>query len=201
MRQRPCEYHLSRLIYSIEADIDGSTLRNQKDSPLLRLPAELRNQIYAYTFKNLKVRTATRFGPYPSYEPGYCCVLLPYHVSALLNSATACRQIHIETDLLFFKNTELDFTVWSTMVKTLSRIEPRQRMAIKTICIGIYSRPIGRNICPIKHMDGLEHVHLECAPEWQNDERDRGFRRALRKLFDRADLQCVRRPMGPFAAP
>jgi hypothetical protein len=36
-------------------DCKHRTLRNQQDSPFLRLPSELRNQVYAYIFEPLAI--------------------------------------------------------------------------------------------------------------------------------------------------
>ncbi|KAF1840505.1 uncharacterized protein K460DRAFT_421449 [Cucurbitaria berberidis CBS 394.84] len=37
---------------SSQDDREAKTLRNQQESPFLRLPAELRNKIYGYVFNN-----------------------------------------------------------------------------------------------------------------------------------------------------
>lgn len=75
-----------------------STLHNQKQSPLLRLPAELRNWIYEYALGSLTIRK---------------CLFRPHKFRAFDTSrqertnltalASTCRQLYGETRLLPFE--------------------------------------------------------------------------------------------------
>lgn len=110
---------------------------------------------------------------------------LPVTAYALVNSTAACRQIRAEAEILFFENTELGFVDWYAMWKTLSKIEPRQRRAIKTLRIRIYRRLFKGDVYPLKHWDGLECVYLDSPNTSQQ------LFTALRTLFGKADLQFV----------
>ena len=63
---------------------DYSSLRNQRESPLLRLPAELRNRIYEYAliFSNItKQKTAIQSVFYTSRQVYKEIALLPFNVN------------------------------------------------------------------------------------------------------------------------
>lgn len=126
------------------------------------------------------------------YEGGLCPVYelgswyrLPFFADALINSTTACRQIRAETEILFFENTELSFADWSITWKTLPKIEPRQRRAIKTLLIKIYTWPFEGGFHLLKHWDSLERVYIGSSSRSQR------LLIALRTLFGKADLQSV----------
>jgi len=84
------------------------TLRNQRESPLLRLPAELRNQIYVYVLGGHEIRTESR--PHGYNMSSHPPIQLsshnkddwnrPHHFLAL--TATS-RQLRSETTWLPFK--------------------------------------------------------------------------------------------------
>ncbi|KAH3948406.1 hypothetical protein HBI81_131640 [Parastagonospora nodorum] len=161
------------------------TLRNQKDSPLLRLPAELRNHIYGYVFDCIIIHIRyDRGGQWPVYEQG-SWDSLPFNADALVNSTAACRQVRAEAGHLFYENSELYFINWSVMVKILSGIKPRQRMMIKTIRLETPAWPLYKNIRPLKHLGGLERVNFAFPF------RRLQLRNALRKLSGKAELQVV----------
>ena len=66
--------------------LDMITLRNQEDSPLLRLPAELRKEIYAYVSEHTTAKEICHKRPYDK-------VRFKHDISGLL---LACRQLHFE---------------------------------------------------------------------------------------------------------
>jgi hypothetical protein len=87
--------------------------------------------------------------------------------------------------MLFFENTELSFVDCFAMWKTLSKIEPRQRRAVKTLRIRIYTMLFKGDVYPLEHWDGLECVYLDSSTISQQ------LLTALRTLFGKADLQFV----------
>ncbi|OWY45614.1 asparagine synthetase [Alternaria alternata] len=66
-------------------DLDSITAANQRNSPLLRLPAELRNKIYCYAFESNEVCLTAR-GFYHRYFR-----TLRIHPMSLAQSCTQCR--------------------------------------------------------------------------------------------------------------
>ncbi|RYN48195.1 hypothetical protein AA0118_g11914 [Alternaria tenuissima] len=80
-------------------DIEALSRDNQLNSPLLRLPAELRNRIYHFTFDTNEVV----LGP-PGYwdPPDFCS---PRATSYPLGLAQACTQCNYEAIPYFWKTT------------------------------------------------------------------------------------------------
>ncbi|RII13561.1 hypothetical protein CUC08_Gglean004331 [Alternaria sp. MG1] len=80
-------------------DIEAISRDNQLNSPLLRLPAELRNRIYHFTFDTNEVV----LGP-PGYwdPPDFCS---PRATSYPLGLAQACTQCNYEAIPYFWKTT------------------------------------------------------------------------------------------------
>jgi hypothetical protein len=73
----------------------SSTEQNQRTSPLLRLPPELRNRIYGYVFEPRVSRVI-----FPSTELGY--------TTWPLTTLGACRQIRYEASPICFANITFD---------------------------------------------------------------------------------------------
>jgi hypothetical protein len=72
-----------------------STVRNSITSPLLRLPAELRNQIYEYVFSIGTFTFAARFETYSKPGPNFFCrPTREPHLFALLH---VCKKTKFET--------------------------------------------------------------------------------------------------------
>ncbi|KAI4707661.1 hypothetical protein J4E89_007766 [Alternaria sp. Ai002NY15] len=97
--------------------------RNQRESPFLRLPGEIRNQIYAYVFRDTMI---------PKFSQMFKADLerrLP--VPADLRLLTVSRQVHAETRLLPFKLYAFQVLPQdiSTFINKLSNV---QRDAITT---------------------------------------------------------------------
>jgi hypothetical protein len=93
----------SSLTISPAALTKVTTLRNQRQSPLLRLPAELRNKVYAYVLGGREIELC-------GYQRCQICNQAPYRDAIshyprnLLNLLHACRQCHSEARLLPFSS-------------------------------------------------------------------------------------------------
>jgi len=83
-----------------------STSLNAVNSPLLRLPAELRNIIYDYVFVDAYLIEQRDRGPIYVDIP-LLCVRVP--VSNVLGLLLASRQLHCETALLLYKLSTFQF--------------------------------------------------------------------------------------------
>jgi hypothetical protein len=76
---------------------------NQRDSPLLRLPQELRDLIYELTFLDSKITiTHTRPSKYP-------VTTRPSHLCAGFRLLQVCAQIQQEAQAYFYANCVFDF--------------------------------------------------------------------------------------------
>lgn len=81
-------------------------MRNQTESPLLRLPAELRNRIYEYAFcVDCIDYHSNNFRSRPDYNhnPVRKTSAASQSLSSLLKSLLVCRQYHTETKTLVFQ--------------------------------------------------------------------------------------------------
>lgn len=117
-------------------------MQNQTQSPLLRLPAELRNSVYTYALGGHRISIGA---PY-SLDPGEMTVIesddCQYPASALLGLTLACRQTHAETRDQVFELNEFGGRYnkeHHSFAKTVDRFEEcftmDQRNAIKRVWI------------------------------------------------------------------
>jgi hypothetical protein len=142
IRRQPCEYirTLSRATQSL---IISRTALNQEKSPLLRLPAELRNQVYEYVFGDREIdvvyhRSAFeyKFEAYMSSRPER-----PesdervYNLTALLG---AYRQLYAETKFPPFIYGHLDHLVTGgSLLHSLRALTKEQREAVRSLRLKI----------------------------------------------------------------
>lgn len=160
--------------------------RNQTASPLLQLPAELRNTIYHHVlgFKQIRIiisksrahtftiRTrCTSATPPGNWEA-------PVHLIALTQ---ACRQIHFETSQLIFSLNEFDARHLFRFQDLLAALTPMQLKSITTLRLQVHdvclketvtlTRSMPYRIRPaclqvLKDLSGLERVVLQEWSEW-----------------------------------
>ncbi|KAF2624547.1 hypothetical protein BU25DRAFT_461074 [Macroventuria anomochaeta] len=112
------------------------SLRNQRESPFLRLPGEVRNRIYEHALggKHIsylypRLYSADRNHLRKFGHNGLEANIVP----KLLHLTITCRQIHDETDLLIFRMN--DFCISANFcLKAFDVLSQRQLGAIKT-CI------------------------------------------------------------------
>ncbi|KAI4714407.1 hypothetical protein J4E89_000087 [Alternaria sp. Ai002NY15] len=94
------------------------TLRNQLESPLLRLPAELRNKIYVYVGAATIIQVVTR-SPTPANAEEYT-KLLKYPQPDLLNT---CKQVRQEGSSLLYKYALFDLSKCSLLAVLFHRCD------------------------------------------------------------------------------
>jgi hypothetical protein len=135
-------------------------LRNQKNSPLLRLPGEIRNKIYEYAYGGMIIKVYGDPEGDSIHEQG-SWTRLSFSLEDLFTSTMVCRQIHSEIGLIPLLNNELWFEM-GTMSPRLSMMAPTQRNEIKTIWVYIHDiGSLTENVqLEIKHLDGLELVNI-----------------------------------------
>jgi hypothetical protein len=111
----------------------ASALRNAQELPLLRLPAETRNEIYAYvltespdaryTFNHFVIRETSAGGRAGTLSDAR---EQPLRLALL----ATCRQIHTETQALPFTVNRLCFRQLTILAITIVRLLPHQRTTI-----------------------------------------------------------------------
>jgi len=87
-----------------------STEINATQSPLLRLPAEIRNQIYSYIFSDSIYELDHEEWQYCDFIKFWVLRPPPYSNSlSIVKLPFACRQLHHETSLLPYRLATFDF--------------------------------------------------------------------------------------------
>jgi hypothetical protein len=117
-----------------------NTMLNQQDSPLIHLPAELRNQIYAYVLTEARPIEVHRASAPSSMDPD--CRLrfsLPAtvpsrHFAALLPLTQVCRQIQAETTALPY-----GFNIFAVEIEAINDfvaiLPAHARLVIKSLAV------------------------------------------------------------------
>lgn len=120
-----------------------STVSNSRDSPLLRLPPELRNRIYELTLGGLRIsvdemylRFHKRMPRKTSIQSDSSTSVLPRAYShAICLFPSTCRQIYSETATLLFELNRFYVSTSAELGAFVGNISPTQRDAITEITI------------------------------------------------------------------
>lgn len=169
------------------------TLHNQNNSPLLKLPAELRNKIYHYVFSGhvISMARSPRVPKMQVYLNGghfRTTVISQPHFLAL---TATCRQICNETYLVPFELSELRITAYSdfeleTVQAFLDCLRTERRAAIASFCIcsSFFSRYLSM------HWSTQDWIgtKLESESDALEQERTKPFRTFLTQLNG---LKCI----------
>jgi len=142
-----CELFVYCVFRQKQTDISDRTLQNQTESPLLRLPPEIRNAIYESVFGNLHLiiqenqRTVAVFHQTPSngISP------TSFTLTELLRVTTVCRQIRTETALLPLEYSEIfvgNISDESMTREFLSKLTPQQQDAISDVRFAVNMGPL-----------------------------------------------------------
>jgi hypothetical protein len=147
-KEKAEQMYASQMMNRIEtgADPQSRTLLNHEDSPFLRLPIELRYEVYEYILGDLDV----------SYALGDTTTL-----ASKLKLLTVCRQIHEDTYLLPFKL--IAFEVLPHALKPfLSKLTDAQRNAITTFRVKQHTVKVApktkRQLRAMKEYAGLHEL-------------------------------------------
>ncbi|KAH5516048.1 hypothetical protein HBI31_006450 [Parastagonospora nodorum] len=173
---------------------------NQRNSPLLRLPGEIRNRIYEHVLGGNTIRIR-----YETYRPNnkddalsrvvpvfkYHCTVFhkrvdPYKLKQLPDVETStgfpllndvCRQLYLETGPLPFKLNTIAFEKYNTVFNFLvheQRLTRQQRQALTKIII--WDELPGANV--LTYLPNLEKVFLGSS---EHDSWYRGWYKVLRR--------------------
>jgi hypothetical protein len=112
----------------------GSTARNRVQSPLLRLPGEIRNQIYGHAFAGKMISLAYR-GSFYLYD-AESEKRETYTLNELVGATTTCHQVRSETTVLPFRYNEFE-SLRQALPKFLSKLQKEQRNAMVSVKVHI----------------------------------------------------------------
>ncbi|KAF2795811.1 hypothetical protein K505DRAFT_193235, partial [Melanomma pulvis-pyrius CBS 109.77] len=98
---------------------------NRKQSPLLHLPAEIRNQIFEYALGGQTWKIGVLKGVGVTNKKKHA-----------LNLLGVCRQIYAETAIIPFQASTFKASNPRKLCTWLLAISPARREAITTICLG-----------------------------------------------------------------
>ncbi|KAF2127147.1 hypothetical protein P153DRAFT_368483 [Dothidotthia symphoricarpi CBS 119687] len=167
-------------------DLDRITQASQLNSPLLRLPAELRNKIYEYIFYDTRVSFARQvfFLPPRPYYPSHTILL-------------ACRQIWHESLPTFHRNIVLQFHCLRDLEDILTdKKYLATYTAVRTIILDVsiaaklYLRTIPGKGEFIGTLPSLKHVRITKGRNSLPDLRAALFS-TIRFHFGRRDIEVV----------
>jgi hypothetical protein len=118
-----------------------SASQNRLQSPLLCLPSEIRNRIYAFAFTVQRVEIVQRMWVGPT-EPSYTVTAedwrdvdqgIRYPFSQLISSTTVCRQFYAEASPLIPRLNEFCFTSFEFEQESTENMPHKYLQAIETI--------------------------------------------------------------------
>ena len=112
---------------------ENSAHQNQRESPFLRLPAELRNKIYGYVLGGKDYKSPF----WQAFESSQDELLRDKESLSLLS---VCRQIYKETSILPFQLNTFQFEHQSDLSAWIKTLLPGQRDAIRALKYFTYIR-------------------------------------------------------------
>lgn len=120
------------------------TIRNQRESPLLRLPAELRNKVYTYVLGGREIELCCnescgcggrrRYGRVPRGKQGP----VSHYPRSLLALLETCHQVHGEARLLPFSSNMFLATALDWKELIAEHFSDERKNAIQAIGVQIY---------------------------------------------------------------
>ncbi|KAF2831177.1 hypothetical protein CC86DRAFT_401726 [Ophiobolus disseminans] len=120
-----------------ETPLQAINTRNQQSSPLLRLPAELRNSIYHYVLGDHKIQIRgkpPKFWLFAYHSSGRMWDAKPFTQVMNLDLTLTCRQFRAELAPTFaFAHNTFIFLSVHCFVEYLKRLAPAQRESIAAI--------------------------------------------------------------------
>jgi hypothetical protein len=139
-----------------------SSLQHNSNSPLLRLPAEIRNQIYNYVIgrHHYEIRTRGSSGITYYLSPGSASSPSWREQNGL---SQTCRQLHHETSALPFRNNMFGIRMMedhSTLNKWMGLLQPYQASAIQSIyfCLFTYAKSLETLKTLLSNFSGIKGV-------------------------------------------
>ncbi|KAF9732882.1 hypothetical protein PMIN07_007212 [Paraphaeosphaeria minitans] len=157
------------------AAVVAITKRNSTESPLLRLPGEIRNMIYGYVTGHYNIYHTSdgrlMVGPIDPWDWRHAFVEFP-SVPSLLTLTLVCRQTYIESRMHVFANNTFDTKNFFYFRRRVEKLSTEQKHAISTITlafdclgkVGLNVYHLTGSIEPTEHF--LVKPYLELLPEF-----------------------------------
>jgi hypothetical protein len=108
-----------------------SVENNSINSPLPRLPAEIRNLIWQYTLDTMKFHPTKKDAP--RYTENGSEVTSEFDVDRQLGFIRTCRQLYSESGLIFYHESTFSFHNYSAMARFQLSLRHAQLEAVDTI--------------------------------------------------------------------
>ncbi|OCL15142.1 hypothetical protein AOQ84DRAFT_358288 [Glonium stellatum] len=178
-KHRLIKLHRNRLL-NLSTDPTDSRMiiatSNSLNSPLLRLPAELRNQIFVYAIGGQRILISIVGNPYsetvlhtykhPDVRP--LAGARPYTSSGeiFVPISRTSRQIYNETALLPYKLNEFEFSSSRVMQRWMEERLPVQKRSISCIYIDLDHQDISR--IPRSTWKNLDSLRMLCLSKRGN---------------------------------
>ena len=167
---------------------------NRQRSPLLRLPAELRNKIYEYALGGMQLRISYSERKFAllsalSYDPSVSLTPLHRFVGLTLVS----RQLYAETKILPFELCTMD--IIRSSFYQIERLNTTQRQAIsiiRTHYMNAISGAVWKILwSEVRLLTGLKRVEVFCCPTNLGLSGRIHLVEAVEKGLDRDDVDVV----------
>jgi hypothetical protein len=110
-----------------------SVENNSIASPLLRLPAEIRNQIWQYTLGTMQVHPTVKGTPRCTDRGSD--TISDFDVDRQLALVRTCRQLYSEAGLIFYRDSTFFFNAYSAMARFRLSLRVAQLEAVQTIAL------------------------------------------------------------------
>ncbi|KAF1836651.1 hypothetical protein BDW02DRAFT_566743 [Decorospora gaudefroyi] len=121
--------------HRVAKDHDQITSTNQLTSPLLRLPAELRNQIYSIALAPFRTTTIETYAREP-----FLTTTAAQKSLALLQT---CRQMHSEATLPYYSTNTFEFRSSNHITRFVHAVGPARCAVIKWVRLVFQAKDIG----------------------------------------------------------
>lgn len=162
-----------------------STEANQRNSPLLRLPGEIRNKIYEYTFSGTSVYARNLRPRRKDLRPHPSLVLL------------TCRQIRHEATARFYNFTTFVFEQCEDVCYLVGQVGRRRASIITTIDVtGSCACDLALPMCglvpevwSVHYLPGLKQVRI--SSDYRRLVSDEEVMANIRIYFGKTDLEVI----------
>ena len=155
----------------------SSSRQNQLQSPLLRLPAELRNRVYNYALSDWNIRIFYQEYSMKPVKRMFAICRPTYSNTgswiptnkASLGLPSVCRQLNMETKLLpFTLNNEFGLETTRCLEKFIERLGHERRSLIAKVRLVVWNRTTGINYDAIAWLGVVAPGRLREFPNLAN---------------------------------
>jgi hypothetical protein len=153
-----------------------SRARNREQSPLLRLPGELRNKIYEYAMSDVTITIFPSSNPrkpfqlYAYLARGAADAISSSNVLDMTGLMRTCQQVYLETRLLPFQAITFHVNSDGSFITFLEKLLGAERDAITTVQLSTVDANMGGNLyisvaASRRNDEESQRIHLDFL-EW-----------------------------------